>query len=765
MKSKQKNKKPKKKSSSFLSFIFLTIKMFSFILLMLLCIIGGTGAGALYAFISTAPPIHDSLLNIRVQTSFVYDANGNVIAELKGSENIDRVIVSYAIIPDNLKHAFIAIEDERFEEHMGIDLKRIGSAILSLGDHGGSTITQQLVKNLTDNWEETIKRKVQEWYRAIELEQRYPKWKILELYMNYIYMGNGSHGVQAAAKTYFNKDVQDLSLAECASIAGIPNSPGYYDPFTVKGRERNIKRQRIVLGKMKELGYINESEYKKALNEKLTFIEKNSNTMTVKSNQSYFVDQVINDVKEALMERNHTEMSAYNMIYNSGLKIYTTMDPNVQKQMDEVFQNDEYFPKTSEYGEHPQASMVVLDSKTSEVKALYGGYGEKKADMVFNRATQIKRPPGSSIKPIAVYGPAIDQRIITAATVYDDIPVYLDHQKPTKKYPLNYDRAYRGLTTVREAIVRSINTIAAQCFVDVGPSISTKYINNAGIDQDLQYVSAALGAINGSPMLMAGAYIPFVNRGIYTEPVTFKYVEDSEGNVILSSDPKTKIVYDEQTTYIMTDMMQDVCKRGTAYPYGLLQDGNMPSAGKTGTSDDNKDKWFVGYTNHYVGATWYGYDNNAEIPSGVERSQALNLWHEVMERIHEGLEPIDFVQPSGIIEKKICIKSGKTPTTLCKHDPENGASAVRNEMFIKGTEPDDDDKCSVHIKVKVCQSSKDGFGRYYLAGPYCPNSLVLDKVFIRRSMPYIPKFDGDPYPSDWKFEFPAGQYCEIHERD
>jgi len=465
------------------------------------------------------------------------------------------------------------------------------------------------------------------------------------------------------------------------------------------------------------------------------------------------------------MAQGYSEEVAIRMIYNGGLQIYTTMDPDIQKAMDEVFTDEKYFTKVNKKtSQTPQAAMVIMDPN-GYVRALYGGSGEK-IGAPLNRASdpQVQRQPGSTFKPIAIYGPAINERRITAATIVDDVPVYmLGVDKGA--YPNNFDYSYAGLTTIRNAIKRSVNVVAAKVWQDIlGPDLSLEYLDKVNLNRDNErYLSLALGGLNQgvNPLQMAAAYVPFVSKGIYYEPMTYTKVLDMKGNVILEKKPKSTIVYDETAAYVMVDMLKSVVSEsgGTAVGLGQLQNGKMPTAGKTGTTSQNFDKWFVGFSPYYVGAVWYGYDYNVSI-SSAESNRALQIWHDVMEKVHEKLEPIPFAEPEGIVRKRICIYSGKIATDLCASDPRG--SAVRTELFIKGTEPSDDNLCDVHVKARVCKDSTDANGKSLLAGEYCPESSVEEKVFIRRPVPYVPVKPGEKAPADLIYELPEGEYCNVH---
>ncbi len=784
-------KKKKKRSSPYVQFTFAVLKTVLVILISLGCVLGGVLGGAVFGYVKNAPLITPDQLDITKLTSFIYDKDGNEIAQIKGSEN--RVLVEHSEIPDNMRNAFIAIEDLRFKSHNGVDYRRFFSAafnyIVTFGNasFGGSTITQQLVKNITGNEESTIKRKVQEAWQAMALEKVLSKDQILDNYMNRITTGSGVYGVQAAAKKFFNKDVKDLSLAECACIAGITKSPGLYDPtLSEKNKNRNKDRQEIILAEMLRQGYIQQNEYDEAKSEVLKFYEhKDDETKTSVNVQSYFVDYVLTQVKKDLMkEYNLSSDAASIKIYNSGLKIYTTQDSNIQKIMTEEFTDIKNFPaneKISNPDMQAQGAMLVLDPMNGQIRGMYGQYGTKEVSFALNRATDMKRQAGSSFKPIAVYGPAIDLGLITPGTVIDDVPVYMDNTKPTVPYPTNAESGtYQGLITIRKAITKSQNVVAAQVFRDyLKPENSIKYLKKLNIDRPNEgYISMALGGLQDgvNPLDMAASFVPFVNNGMYIEPIAYTKVTDDKGNVLLDrkQDQKSNVAFKESTAYLMTSMMSDVVTSGTAagavpgvknLRYGQVKNKSgktIPTAGKTGTTEDYKDKWFVGYSPYYVGASWYGYNTPKSLKK-TEWNQALLLWNKVMNRIHANLEVKEFnPAPEDIVKKSICVVSGKLPGQYCANDPRG--SQIKTEYFIKGTEPIDE--CDAHVLAKVDTSSKDIYGRPLLAGPFCPPNLVQEKVFIKRPVPYLPKDPSDKSLAqqikDWIYEIPQEEYCTIH---
>ncbi len=753
------------------------------IVMLIAFLAAGVMGGAVYAYIKTSDDVSMDQLDVdtRGLTSNIYDRDGNITAKLTGKDNQNREVVGHEDIPDYLQKALVAIEDERFYRHKGVDFKRSASAALyyltGIGHkHGGSTITQQLVKNLTNSFDETPQRKIQEQWAALQLEKRLDKWQIITKYLNMIYMGNGCYGIQSASNTYFGKDVSVLTLAESALLVGIINEPGTYNPFNEEGRKAALERQRLILSKMNEQGYITDNQYNDALTEDIVFADPGENRTTAPV-QSYFDDQVISDVIDDLTkEYNITRETAAMRLYNNGYRVYSTQDPHIQKILDEEFTGGEHFwtqnPYAIQYDESPQAAMLVLDPYTGEVLGMYGGAGEKTGSRTFNRATQLKRHSGSSMKPIAVYGPVFDLRLATPATIVDDVPVrmHTDEELKEELYPENFTRKYFGLTDLRTALQKSRNVVAAKVFRDIlGADKAVEYLKRAGIDRENErYVSLALGGLEEglSPMDMAGAYIPFPNRGVYIKPRTYTRVVDKNGEVVLVKRPEYTVVYDESTAWLMVDILKGVTKPGGTAPYCSIGDGeSIPAAGKTGTSSFNIDKWFVGFTPYYVAATWYGYDNKVEpisLQEGEERMKAQRIWKAVMERIHENLEPRRFSDPPpGSIEKRyICSYSGKIATELCHEDPRG--DAVRLEYFLKGTAPAYDDLCTLHVKAKVCTASQDIWGRDLLACDYCPGETTEERVFIQRPEPYVPEMPDDPYPEDWIYELPAAEYCTEH---
>ncbi|MBR3056521.1 MAG: PBP1A family penicillin-binding protein [Clostridiales bacterium] len=673
---------------------------------------GGFGGGMLIGYISTTTPLSvtDITMTESVETSFVYDANGTVLAKLTGSENVDRVYVAYTEVKDTyIDEAIMAIEDERFLEHSGIDVQRIGSAVLSAlvnggtASHGGSTITQQTVKLISGQDQRSTQRKVQEWFSAMTLEQQISKDEIMQLYINLAPMGNNYVGVEAAAQNYFGKNAKELSLAECAFLAGLPKSPSYYNPLRESGRRNAMRRMRIVLSKMYELGFISLEEYNSALNTELVF--KSVNTTSATKINSYFVEYAVSEViSDIQKKRNISRSLAATTVYNRGYHIYTTMEADVQAVMDEAFMTKELFQSDPEaledYPEKPQGGMVVINVKTGAIAGMQGGYGEKTVNLGTNRAVDAHRQPGSSIKPLIAYCPALELRLITPSMTYVDEEMHLDRNNPSVVWPKNSDNAYKGAMSIRQAVASSRNTIAVKVWYDVGAEMALWFLNEVGINRLTEkYPSTAVGGFNVgmSPLEMAAAYNTFASGGVYTEPYAYTKVLDSNNNVVLEHESKSHRVYREDTTFLMTSMLQDVIKSGTAagkvHPIENENGESIAVAGKTGTTDDNVDKWFCGFTPYYAAAVWYGYDNRlrtTEIPKG-DRNNAQYIWDYVMQRIHKNLPEAKFEVPDNIVRATVCSSSGLKATQFCQE-----AGTAIEDYFIADSYLNPQNECQFH---------------------------------------------------------------------
>lgn len=672
-------------------------------------------------------------------TTIIYDKDGNEYATVHGGEN--RVIAKLTDMSPYLPKAFIAIEDERFEKHFGVDVKRTGAAIFKYifnggnSGFGGSTITQQLVKNITGDKKNDPIRKVREWIRAVQVETWLTKEEIMEMYLNIIYLGDGAYGVQTASYNYFGKDVKELTIAECAVLAAITHGPEGYDQY--KAPEKIKARQEIVLGKMLELGSITKEQYDEAMAQELVYKRE-----VVSNSSSYITEAVIDDViKDIQTEKKTTKAVATKMVYGDGLKIYTNIDSDVQKAMEKVYNDEKYFPLDKSYNERPQSAMVVMDYKTGSVVGLVGGAGDK-VQRGLNRATSSKRQPGSTIKPIAVYAPGIDTKVLTAATVYDNILTSFGKYTPKNTSP------YSGLTSVRVGIQDSINVVAVKALKDVGVDTSYNYLKKMGISTVVEAdksLPLALGGISSGiiPMEMCGAYSTIANGGVYIEPTLYTKVVDKKGNTLVENKPEKRQVFSEQTAYIMIDMMRDVVRSGTATYINI---GGNPVAAKTGTTDDDKDRWFCGITPYYAGSVWFGFDDPKEVNVSGQ-NPAARIWNAVMKDVHSDLKVGSFSKPSGVVSASICKDSGKLAGELCSQDQRG--SRVRSELFISGTVPGK--TCDIHVSKEICKESG------LLASEHCPADCRETRVFIQRTV----RQSNVSSAGDYIYEAPTS-ICTLH---
>lgn len=664
---------------------------------------------------------------------------------IHGSEN--RMWVSYDDIPRNLVYAYVAIEDERFFSHNGVDWKRTAGAILQVAtkgsfSYGGSTITQQLIKNVTGEDDVKIQRKIQEIFRALSLEKKRDKKEILEMYLNTIYLSQGCNGVQAAANEYFGKDVSELTLSECASIAGITNAPTKYDPK--QNLDENIKRRNVILKKMLELEFITQDEYDQAVAEEIVLHYDDENKdQYVGTVHSYFVDTVINDVIKDLMEKKgYSEIMANQMVFSGGLQIYTTMDLEVQETMESIFENDEYFPVLE--GIQPECAMVVMNPINSNVLGIIGGRGEKKDNRGFNIATDAMRQPGSSIKPLSVYSIALEQGLIAYTGVMDDSPFRLN-EYTDKMWPTNTPNAFRGNTMIYDAVARSINTIPVKLIDAMGTDFVFEFLtekyhlstlvdrlehSNGNVYSDIDYAPLALGGFTYGVTLMdmTAAYTVFAADGVYTEPRTYIKVLDSNGNVILSNEPQRNVVISEDTAQVMTKILQGVVDLsvGTARKVTLKE--YVDVAAKTGTTNDNKDIYFMGYTPYLVGGVWFGYEQPRYLPSFTS-SPSLYIWDVVMTELHRdiiaddaaGIEEIKTFDYSNLVTCEICKDSGMLIGEYCNLDPRgNRASTGYYTLSTAPTET-----CNVHVPVKWDVTTKS------VAGPGCREDYLVTIALVK----------------------------------
>ena len=684
------------------------------LIFLLLCVIGaGVVAGVFFGLFGDDFEITKEELTIGAANSVVVDQNGAVIAELSGDEK--RKIITLEDMADYLPKAYVAMEDERFYQHNGVDIKRTAGAILNtlLGDssYGGSTITQQLVKNLTQDDERSgiagIMRKVREWAKAYQVERMISKDQILELYLNILYVGGEGnlHGVELGAEYYFNKSAKDLTLAECAYMAGINSSPNRYNPFdeTTDNTELIKSQTKVALNKMNELGYINsQEEYNNAIAEVDAGLNFQKGAIATTSSYSYHTEAVLDQVIDQVMEeKGWSQQLAENYVYSSGLTIYSTVDTNVQTQMEEVMASDTYIisgrAKDKETGEklneQSQSAMVVIDYKTGNVVGCVGGLGEKTETRGLNRATQSVRQTGSSMKPIAVIAPGLEEKVITASTVYDDSAT--DFGGGYK--PENYNR-FTGITNIRQFISTSQNIPAVKIMRELSPETSIEYLNKMGLehinkDEDADLSLSLGGTTNGAtPLEMASAYATIANNGVHITPTFYTKVEDSSGNTVLTPNQEQTRVISEQNAYIAKTIIEEpVTASGGTATYCAIS--GMDVAAKTGTTDENYDRWLCGFTPYYAAACWYGYDRNESI-SYSGGNPAGRIWDAVMTDIHKELASARFERPSGIVEQTVCRTTGCLATTGCTN--------TYTEIFTQDNLPQ---KCEGHGSQTICAES------------------------------------------------------------
>ena len=680
--------------------------------------------------------------------------------------NENRIWVDSEDIPEYLKKATIAIEDRRFETHKGVDWRGIVRAVVRTvtgeGVQGASTITQQLIKNITGNNENTVKRKITEIYRALALEEEgYSKDEILTIYLNTIYLGNQCYGVKTAAEMYFGKDVSELTLAECASLISITNNPSMYDPLRADWcREENRSRQLKVLGDMLEQEMIDQATHDAAVAEEIVFTngwtnmgnqvevegsDKDEDEVVSTANNSYYTDAVIDDVAEALVElyglqddpadadgyvRTAFE-KAVAMVYGKGLKIYTAQNIKYQEICEDVFENTKYTKYTDHKDEPLQAAITLIDPYTGDVLAMVGGTGAKEYDRSWNWATEA-RQCGSAIKPISTYAPALDDGTITTASAIDDYPINLPGYN---SWPRNSYGSYRGMMTVQEAIRVSSNCAAVKTNLLYGVYASYNFMTeNLGFTtltaaDSEQVGNMALGGLEEGVTTeeMAAAYAAFVNDGIYTKPRTFIKVEDSKGEVIIDNASESNVAMKETTAYLMRQMLQNVVSGGTgteAYFSG------MPIGGKTGTTDAARDRYFVGFTPYYSAAVWCGYKSNAVVDADGNPSAVL--WKQVMSKIHKKLEYKNFSRASGLKEVTVCLDSGLLAGEACKHDLRG--DRTRTVTVAADTAPKE--TCGVHTMVKYCTEGK------HVATEYCPEETVKEVALLNYEREFVSK-NGD----------------------
>ena len=685
--------------------------------------------------------------------AIVYDMDGNEIAALTGDEINKKVDLSeMGKIPD----AFIAIEDERFYSHGGVDIKRTGHAILEYVLHkgsssfGGSTITQQLVKiTLRDN-DKTWERKIREWSRAAQVEKILTKDQILQRYLNRIYLGSSSglevKGVEAASNYYFNKSAKDLSVAECAFIAGINHSPNSYNAIALGDEvaEKVKNRTIVVLDKMYSLGKISEEEYNSAKAEAAEGLKFEQGTLSNgKSDLSFHTAAAINQIANELSEKEDISYdTAREKAINSGYKIYTTVDSDLQEKMEDVFEEEKYIyqgsnAKNRSEDHSGQSAMVVIDPETGYVVGEVGGLGEDLSTLGINRGLS-KRQGGSAFKPLVTIAPALENKVITASTLFYDTKTSFGNYRVS-----NDSNAYYGIADMRTILTHSCNVPEVKMLSIMGTEKSTEFLSEIDIDVDPDQVglSMALGTPDVSPLQMAAGYAMLANKGTYISPTFYTKVTDKDDKLVIEPEQEKKKVMSEANAYIETSLLEGPIKSGTAAQFnGFL--GSMDVSGKTGTTETAGDRWFCGYTPYYAAACWYGNDdNNGEFHNNVcgGRNPAATVWFNAMKKILEGKEAKKFEKPDDIVEVRVCKATGKKATGNC--------GSTYTEIFAKDCMPQE---CDGHSAIDICTES----GKR--ATEFCPETETKNFGYIidtEKNANWSPKMEHASAPEET---------CDIH---
>lgn len=719
----------------------------------------------------------------------------------------NRLLVSYDKVPKYLVDAYVATEDHRFWNHPGVDWIRTIRAALNyfLGNSfgGASTITQQVVKNITQDDDVTIQRKVQEILRALNLEKVKDKTEIMELYLNLVYCSRGCYGVQSAAYVYFGKDVSELTLLESVAIAGITQAPSKYDP--VSNPENNKIKRQAMLNNMYEYGYITKEELEENYDADLVlnYDKGGASTSNGSTVFTWYTEAVFDEAVELLMEaKGLNYAAAQTYLYTGGLDIVTAQDPEIQNILESYYENDSSFPRVNDSGVQPESSMVIIDPYTGDVVALVGGRGLKTQNLIQNCATQTTRSPGSSIKPLAVYAPALEYGVINYGTVVDDSPatfgdvVYDENGNKTYTrpdgYPQNYNNKFRGLTTIEYAVTNSLNTVAYKVLDMLTLDKSFDFVKNklhmdsyldnyettsGAILSDKDYSALALGGMNYGVTLLeiTAAYQIFPNSGVYITPHTILEIRDKRGNVIVSNDIESEVVISDQTATIMTKLLQNVVTSGTASSITLKNRVN--AAGKTGTTTDDRDRWFVGYTPYYVAGVWFGYSMPQSLSAfSASKAPSVVIWDDVMNQVQDLVEQRNqewgealktFVDAPGVISCTYCIDSGKVYGESCKADPRG--SRVATGYFTLATMPTEE--CDVHVMVDydpgngVANSGCPGTVKYSLLnikGRNFPVQVyITDAQYAWRQLPEGVSMNTDPGNSFFANALEPGVYAGI----
>lgn len=824
-------------AEKYTSRIFLTIFKTCFVLCLFVALVTfSAGLGMFMGIIDSAPDIDvESIVPMGYATT-IYDSAGNLTDTLVMA-GANREEATYDELPKDLINAFIAIEDSRFWSHNGIDLRSISRAAYGVlkGENlgGGSTITQQLIKNnvfnggMESSFGAKLERKLQEQYLALQLSKSMDKELILTNYLNTINLGNNALGVKVAARRYFDKEVSDLTLSEATVLAGITQSPSRFNP--ISHPENNAEKREIILQYMVDQGFINEEQQKEALADDVYSRIQNVNIVAreaAATPYSYFTDELTQQVKDSLMEKlGYSETQAHNLLYGGGLQIHTTLDPDIQAIVDEEINNPanyaatrysveyrlsvthtdgetEHFSEKNIQSWHknvlhdsfdglynsedaaqadvdaykayqlaesdtiigekfttilqPQVSFVLMDQRTGQVKAISGGRGQKLDSLTLNRATGSTRQPGSTFKVITAFAPAIDTCGATLGTVYYDEPFTVG----SKTFSNWYSQGYLGYSSIRDGIIYSMNIVAVRCLVEtVTPQLGVEYAKNFGIttltDTDLNAATALGGVTKGVTNLeLTAAYASIANGGVYTKPIFFTRILDHNGKILIDNEPETHRVLKDSTAFLLTDALSDSMESNRKFSRSGVSvnatsvAANIPgmsNAGKSGTTSNNVDIWFVGFTPYYTAGIWAGCDSNQRL-GGRNGNTSFHkaIWRKIMTRLHEGMADPGFEVPDSVETAAICRKSGKLAIPgVCSADPRGNATYT--EYFAKGTAPSE--VCDTHVRATVCAASG------LLPGALCPRS---GRVCI--TLPANTQGSTD----DSAFAMPS-RYCPGHE--
>ncbi|MBQ6375002.1 MAG: transglycosylase domain-containing protein [Clostridia bacterium] len=753
--------KPREHERSFLfSVVLMTVKMLFFVILLIGLAGAGLVAGVAKGWVDTSPNLDLAAIGAQSQTSFIYDRSGNLIMEFKGSEN--RIYVEIEDIPQQLINAVISVEDARYYEHHGVDLKRIvGSLVNNLlggNTQGASTITCQLVKLTLLNSEQTYKRKMQEAYLALQLEKNMTKDQILEAYLNVIYMGGSSYGVKIAAQDYFGKDLNQLSLRECAALARVIRNPWRYNPrsnYYIRHTPEVIEdNTNYVLEQMLEQRLISEFEYNRAVGQRLNIIEKSTAASDNMYDNAYYVEYSIYDVVTKMLRVEGLEDNSLNRstmetrLRNGGYKVFTSLNADVQRAVQDTITNWSRYP-SMRYpndrstqaslggGEYltvvqPQCAAAVMDWHTGELVAIVGGRSEPVQRKQLNRAYQNDMPVGSSLKPLSVYGPAFDMGYSPGTPVLN-LPIPVKDWSGGKGYPSNFSGgSFTGVESMRHAITLSHNTSTAHALMDyVGIQNAVTYLLKLGVDPDHIWATGsglALGSSGLSVIELATAFGAIANNGVYQEPYAFTQILNPDGTVYIDVNEvqETWQAFKPSTAYMLVDVLKNcVSDNGTG---ARARFGGLTVAGKTGTNTNNIGVTFAGMTGYYSGAVWVGSDNYKPLTSSATGgTYAAPLWAAIMSQVHDVTgcttdRPIISGSPTsyGLTVATVCAVSGLLPTSACVNDANQ--YGTNTDYFATGTVPTK--KCNMHRSVKVCLDSRR------VATSHCHNTRTVGIIYI-----------------------------------